>query len=75
MRKYEMVMVESRELVGWKCDVCGMDLLNDDMEAQEALSYTNIGGYSSIFGDGSEIQLDICQYCLQDKLGQYLRII
>lgn len=32
----------------------------------------NKGGYSSIFGDGVIVRLDLCQYCVKKLLGEYL---
>ena len=46
----------------------------DSMEIQEFIRIYNRGGYSSIFGDGAPIELDMCQHCFKDKLGQYIRI-
>ena len=54
------------------CDICKIEY-TDEMEIQEALFIDTICGYSSIFGDGEKIQCDICQYCLRDKLGAFLR--
>ena len=49
------------------CDICKkeFDAKKDDMEVQEFIYVRNIGGYSSIFGDGEEIYYDICQHCFQ----------
>lgn len=71
MRKYKKIKVESNELVEWKCSVCGRDLL-DDMEGQEAFCFDQIGGYASVFGDGAEISIDICQHCMKEKFGEYI---
>lgn len=31
-------------------------------------------GYGSVFGDDSDVACDICQNCLKDKLGEWLRV-
>jgi len=31
------------------------------------------GGYHSVFGDGMEIEIDLCQQCLKDLLGKWVR--
>ena len=38
---------------------------------------TSIGldaGYGSIFGDGNRVEIDLCQTCVQDTLGAWLRV-
>lgn len=56
------------------CDCCEKRLSVKDIECQETLSIDHIGGYSSIFGDGSRVQCDLCQECVKQLLGDYLRI-
>jgi len=71
MRRYKKVIVEEEKLVEFNCSVCGMDLLADEMELQETFSFTNFGGYSSVFGDGSMVSIDMCQHCFKRLLGKY----
>lgn len=75
VRKYGLKMISSRELTEWTCSICGVDFLSDEMEAQEAFSFSKTGGYSSIFGDMNEIYIDLCQHCFKEKLGEYCTII
>ena len=75
MRKYEIVEVKERQLVEWTCAVCGRDLMADEMEEQEVFSFSQTGGYSSVFGDGSEIYVDICQHCFKSLLGEYCTVL
>jgi hypothetical protein len=56
------------------CDRCGSTADVEDMEAQEYLHVNFTGGYSSVFGDGSEVRLDLCQNCVRDTLGGLLRV-
>lgn len=58
------------------CDVCGARPgFNVPLEsASEFLRYFEQGGYSSIFGDGFDIRLDVCQSCVATILGPYLRV-
>ena len=58
------------------CDICNKTFSyeKDRMEIQEFIRIYNRGGYSSIFGDGAPVELDMCQHCFKDKLGQYVRI-
>lgn len=41
---------------------------------QEFIHIRERGGYGSIFGDGSEIECDLCQHCVKKLLGAYLRV-
>lgn len=76
MRTFKYVDVVEKQLVEWKCDVCGMDLKSaDEFESQEAVQIHGIGGYGSIFGDGSEYYIDMCQHCFNKKLGEYINIV
>jgi len=58
------------------CDRCGRRMSPDsaDLEWQERLSVAYRGGFGSIFGDGCEISIDLCQHCVRDTLGAWLRI-
>lgn len=75
MRKYDLVEVKERQLVEWTCSVCKKNFMQDDLEAQEVFSFSQVGGYSSVFGDGAEIYIDICQHCMKEKLGEYCTVI
>lgn len=57
------------------CDICGKkyNVLEDDFEAQEFHHINFIGGYDSVFGDGNQVTCDICQHCLKEILGKYLK--
>ncbi len=78
MIHYEEVQ-ETRNKVRFKeCNKCHkkFDTNNADdiFEMQEFLHFRNTGGYGSIFGDGAEIELDLCQHCVKEVLGPYLRV-
>ena len=57
-----------------RCDRC--DRLADVSEAefQEFVSIDLKAGYASIFGDGNDVQIDLCQQCLKASLGPWLRV-
>ena len=76
MIKYVTKVVESTAKESITCDVCKREfLMSDDfLEIQEFFSWNMIGGYSSVFGDGNEIVIDICQHCFKKKLGDYIVI-
>lgn len=77
MRKYDLVETtqKQQQLVRWECSICGLDFLKDDMEAQEVFTFSGVGGYTSIFGDGAEICIDICQHCFEKHLRKYATIV
>jgi hypothetical protein len=57
------------------CDACGFEADANSMDAQEFLSYSAIGGYGSVFGDCSQINVDLCQHCVKSRLGDVLKIV
>ena len=58
--------------VGWVCDACGTYEESQE-EAQEWLSWHHRGGYNSVFGDGEELSLDLCQACTKTLLGHAIK--
>lgn len=73
MKKFEETKVQMP--VEFICDCCGREakVEGDDYEAQEFVSIDFVGGYKSIFGDGTRVNLDVCQHCLNDKFGKYIK--
>ena len=59
------------------CDKCGKisSLESQVMDLQEWMHYEFIGGYKSIFGDGGEYEIDLCQQCTKELLGQYFNYL
>jgi hypothetical protein len=55
------------------CDRCGLTAKHFDREFYEFRSVDFTGGYDSLFGDGANVAIDLCQYCLQSQLGRWLR--
>jgi hypothetical protein len=60
------------------CDKCGKiysanPASDDFMEVQEFHHIDFTGGYSSVFGDMTRVQCDLCQQCLKDIVGPYCR--
>ena len=55
------------------CDKCKKQL-KDIMEIQEMLHIRFVGGYLSTFGDGTHINLDICQQCLYNFVKDFLPV-
>ena len=56
------------------CDACSLAAEADSMEAQEFLSYSTVGGYTSVFGDGAKIDVDLCQHCVKSLLSGAIRV-
>ena len=57
---------------GFTCDACKKEI-DMQMDYQEMLSYRNRGGFTSIFGDGMEMSLDLCQECIKEHLGKFIQ--
>jgi len=74
MKHYKTEIKEHLSLSSVVCDKCGKTM-NDAYEIQECLSIHEQCGYGSVFGDGNEIELDLCQDCLKELLGDYIRVI
>jgi hypothetical protein len=77
MKEYSIEKVEAKRMTSVTCDVCKKNYKFEGCEYLEAQEFHSIefeGGYSSVFGDGNLVQADICQHCLEDLLGDYLRI-
>ena len=59
-----------------RCDRCDRlaEIDDTDCEFHEFASIDYKAGYGSIFGDGNQVQIDLCQHCLKETLGAWLRI-
>ena len=68
-------IVVQGKVISITCDVCKKTSPIELWEESQEFSYIRLhGGFGSIFGDGNVVNLDICQHCLKEKLGEYLRI-
>jgi hypothetical protein len=57
------------------CDRC-RKTYDDVLERQEFLCWADTGGYGNIvFGDMSRVEIDLCQYCVIEVLGQWVRVL
>lgn len=45
-----------------------------DLEHQERLAIRFRAGSDSVFSDGSLVESDLCQHCVQEVLGPWLKI-
>ena len=58
-----------------RCDRCARLVDLDEAEFHEFVSIELKAGYGSIFGDGNDVQIDLCQHCLNSSLGPWLRVM
>lgn len=73
MREYRARTIQV--LAASTCDRCHRRLTPDDPgEWQERLSLDHSCGFDSVFGDGSTVSLDLCQHCVREVLGEWLRV-
>ncbi|OYT16002.1 MAG: hypothetical protein B7C24_10165 [Bacteroidetes bacterium 4572_77] len=76
-----MIRTKAKELKVahvYVCDDCKTEyiLQNTDhiFEIQEFLNIEFVGGYGSVFGDGALVKCNLCQTCVQKRLGDVLQI-
>lgn len=65
-----------KTLCAYICDKCGReaDFEKDGFEAQEFISIRQRALYASIFNDGDLICIELCQYCVKELLGPWIRL-
>lgn len=82
MIKKKTVNRDVEEVESIICDICKKEYLKKDeldvggsgrLEIQEFTFIRFTGGWDSVFGHSVSIGCDICQYCLKEKLGSYIR--
>lgn len=57
------------------CDKCEKVFDREDiMDVQEMVHVGFSAGYSSVFGDGNVVELDLCQHCFKELAGEYVKI-
>lgn len=57
-----------------RCDRCGLLSEVGDVEFPEFVCVDMKAGYGSTFGDGNDVQIDLCQHCVKTVLGEWLRV-
>lgn len=58
-----------------ECDRCKKQFTEKDfIDWQECISIREVGGYGSIFGDGYQISLDLCQDCFKEICGKFINV-
>jgi len=72
---YKKVSREVDEPINIQCDKCKKEYNPEvTIEPQEFLKIDFIGGYNSVFGDGTRVQCDLCQHCLKELIGNIVRL-
>jgi hypothetical protein len=58
------------------CDRCGREMRANapDFEHQERLAIRFRAGVDSVFSDGALVESDLCQHCVREVLGPWLRV-
>lgn len=74
MKTYRREEVIQKVCVAITCDRCKTEY-DDIMEMQEFLHFENDAGYGSVMGDGNRLRLDLCQTCVKELLGPFIRVV
>lgn len=73
MREYTTIKIDSLLLQTVQCDICKKNFdtkkIGDMWEIQEMITIEHTCGYKSVIGDGVIINLDICQHCFKNIIG------
>ena len=56
------------------CDRCGKEVQREGSDFELMTSIGFEAGYASIFGDGNRVEIDLCEACVRDTLGAWLRV-
>ena len=77
MIKYHDVCLPTQVVQYLICDKCKKKIYpnGDDLEWQEVFSYGGCGGYGSVFGDGREFEIQLCQDCFYKLIKPYMRYV
>lgn len=64
--------VTEQELITIECDRCKKHITVDDVvEWQECISWSTTGGFGSVWGDGTQVSVDLCQQCTYDLFSEF----
>ena len=76
MKTYKQISVTKSFLDYITCDVCKQIYYMEEWSEIQEFTHISLScGYNSVFGDGTTVECDICQHCLQKLLGKYIRTI
>lgn len=72
---YKTVTKEVRECVGFTCDKCSKAYDNTSIiEIDELFAYTLRGGYGSVWGDGTQVEIVMCQSCFHEMFKDIAKV-
>lgn len=75
MIKYKKKIKEVEVIEYFNCDFCGKKIKQEDhFEWDEMHRIHFVGGYGSVFGDGCEVQCDICQNCVYQLIKNFAKM-
>ena len=57
-----------------RCDRCAKEVERGKIGFGEMPSIGLDAGYNSVFGEGNRVEVDLCEPCLRDTLGPWLRV-
>ncbi|MGF6658188.1 hypothetical protein OKW34_008778 [Paraburkholderia youngii] len=74
MPEYREKVVQ--EVAACTCDRCGRRMSPDDSDGEwhERVSLAWRGGFHSVFGDCTDLCIDLCQHCVNATLGEWIRV-
>lgn len=73
MKNFKNITI--KEIIKLTCDSCGEQATPSDYIFHEFITINKRCGYGSIHGDGSQLNIDLCQQCFADICGDSLKII
>lgn len=65
----EFCIDSATSITCYKCEKS----FDDIMEIQEFFQWNHTGGFGSVFGDGTEVEVNLCQDCTLKVLGEYAK--
>ena len=66
--------VQEEKVVAKSCDRCHKRVVSDDyVEFGSFFHFRWEGGYASIWGDGVEVEVDLCERCTYSLLAPFAR--
>jgi hypothetical protein len=74
MQQYINEVITYKKCISIDCDRCKKSYDPDSLEVNNFISYCGAQGYGSKIGDGKIIGIDLCEECVVQVLGPWLRI-
>ena len=72
---YKDIQVTEQRCIGFKCDRCKAQHEADDyVEMQEMMHWRNTGGYGSVWGDGTTVEITLRQKCTLELFGEFATV-